>query len=622
MSNRDLERLEVLRKKNTDPCWVNGDLYRLMYKEELYIVAYERLKSSPGNMTPGADGTTLDEFSLGTIANIVSQMRAESFQFSRARRVHIPKANGGSRPLGIASPKDKVVQEVMRMILDAIYESPYGASFADSSHGFRPNRGCHTALKSIRDNWSGVSWIVEGDVKAAFDRIDHDLLIGCLKKRINDTRFLNLVRKALTAGYYEFRRPINSDIGTPQGSIVSPILCNIFLHELDLYMAGKIAETDKGEKRGRNLESIRAYKRLEKARREIEKFPLLSEERALKAKEVKAAKLANMQVPSGSNDGSFIRLKYVRYADDWCVGVNGPKWLAEQIRDEVRDFLKNELGLTLSMEKTHIRNAKTQEAFFLGTRVKIGSTSQKVQKVVRNGKAFDKRVTGWLPQLWAPVGKLVEKLRSKGFCDANGDPTPKHVWVLLDDDQIVSIYGSVLRGLLNYYSFADNYVKLHRVQYILKYSAALTLATKHRLSLKQVFRKYGDSLAVFKQNAKGKTVGVSMPIITDWSRHPSRFMVGDPPSPDTILMRHMRMRTRSKLGESCVICGSDANVQMHHVRHVRKLGEKPPTGFTRLLATLNRKQIPTCGTCHGKIHAGIYDGIRLMDLHNPWVAAR
>lgn len=622
MSNNDLERLEVLRKKNADPSWINGDLYRLMYKKDLYVVAYERLKSSPGNMTPGADGATLDEFSLATIDNIIAQMRTEAFQFSRARRVHIPKANGGKRPLGIASPKDKVVQEVMRMILETIYESPYGASFADASHGFRPNRGCHTALKSIRDNWSGVTWIVEGDVKAAFDNIDHDLLIGCLKKRISDTRFLNLVRKALTAGYYEFRRPVNSDIGTPQGSIVSPILCNIFLHELDQYMVEYIARNEKGEKRGRSLESIRAYKKLEKARREIDRLEPGSEDRALKAKEVRAAKLANMKVPSGSNDGSFIRLKYVRYADDWCVGINGPKALAEQVRNQVKDFMRDKLGLTLSMEKTHIRNAKTEEAFFLGTRVKIGSTTQKVQKVIRNGKAFDKRVTGWLPQLWSPVSKLIGKLHDKGFCSREGEPVPKHAWVLLDDDQIVSIYGSVLRGLLNYYSFADNYAKLNRVQYVLKYSAALTLATKHRLSLKQVFRKYGDSLAVFKQNSKGKTYGISMPVITDWSRHPARFMIGDLPSPDTILRRHSRMRTRSKLGESCVICGSDDGVQMHHVRHIRKLGDKPPQGFNRLLATLNRKQIPACGTCHGKIHAGSYDGIRLIDLHNPFVAAR
>lgn len=622
MSSDDLERLEVLRKKNADPNWVNGELYRLMYKKDLYVVAYERLKSSPGNMTPGADGSTLDEFSLGVIERIVSQMRAESFKFSRARRVHIPKANGGKRPLGIATPNDKVVQEVMRMILEAIYESPYGPSFAESSHGFRPNRGCHSALKSIRDNWSGVTWIVEGDVKAAFDNIDHELLIGCLRKRISDTRFLNLIRKALTAGYYEFRKPVNSDIGTPQGSIVSPILCNIFLHELDLFMADRIKVMETGEKRGRSLESIRAYKKLEKARREIEKLDLGSEARALKAKEVKAAKLANMQVPSGSNDGTFIRLKYVRYADDWCVGVNGPKWMAEQVRNEVRDFMKDKLGLALSMEKTHIRNAKTEEAFFLGTRINIGSTTQKVQKVVRNGKVFDKRVTGWLPQMWAPVSKLVERLRTKGFCAQDGKPLPKMSYALLDDDQIIMMYGSIIRGLLNYYSFVDNYSKLSRVLYILKYSAALTLATKHRLSLKQVFRRYGDNLVVIKNNSKGSAFGVRLPVVDDWSRQPRRFMMGEIPRPDAVMKKNWRLRTRSKLGESCVICGIEHGVQMHHVRHVRKMGDRPPTGFNRLLATLNRKQIPVCGSCHGKIHAGTYDGMRLIDLHNPFVAAR
>lgn len=622
MSYKNLERLEILRTKNADPQWVNGDLYRLMYRPELYVVAYERLKSTPGNMTPGADGSTLDEFSMALIERTIGEMRSEKYTFSRARRVHIPKANGKTRPLGIAPPRDKVVQEVIRLILECIYESPYGATFSGDSHGFRPDRGCHTALKSIRSEWSGVSWIVEGDVKAAFDNIDHDLLIGCLRKRISDERFLNLIRKALTAGYYEFKRPVDSDIGTPQGSIVSPILCNIFLHELDEYMADLIKRTEKGEKRKLNLEYIRASKRLEKCRREIELLPLRSVERTVKAREVRAVKQAKLAIPSSSVDGEFVRIKYVRYADDRCVGINGPKEVAERIRKEVGDFMADKLGLTLNLEKTHIRHAKTEEAFFLGTRIKIGASQQKVVSVVRNGKRFDKRVTGWLPQLWAPVPKLVSKLSSKGFCTMQGHPIPKKSWVLLDDDQIIQMYGSVLRGLLNYYSFVDNYAKLTRVQYVLKFSAAVTLAEKHRTSVRKTFQKYGDRLTVFRTTSQGEKVGVSLPLESNWERNPTRFRIGEIPSPDSLFRRHLRLRTRSKLGEHCAICGSDVDVQMHHVRHVRKMGEKSPVGFNRLLAVINRKQIPACGPCHRKIHSGQYDGIRLNQLYDPALAVR
>ena len=173
MSSSALLRLEALRKCNTDPNWVNADLHRLLYKTDLYVVAYEKIKSAPGNMTPGTDGGTLDGFSMDVIDDIVATLRDESFQFKPSRREFIPKANGKMRPLGIPSPRDKIVQEVIHMTLEAIYDSPKGPTFRDCSHGFRPGRGTHTALREFRTKWSGVTWIIEGDVQSCFDEIDH-----------------------------------------------------------------------------------------------------------------------------------------------------------------------------------------------------------------------------------------------------------------------------------------------------------------------------------------------------------------------------------------------------------------------------------------------------------------
>lgn len=621
MSNQDLERLEALRKLNASPEWKNGELYRLMYKHELYIVAYEKLKSKPGNMTPGADGTTLDGFSPKTIENIITQMRDESFQFSRARRVHIPKANGKTRPLGIAPPRDKIVQEVMRMILEAIYDSPHGPSFSENSHGFRSNKGCHTALKSIRHNWSGVSWIIEGDVKAAFDNIDHDLLIGTIRKRITDERFINLIRKALTAGYYEFNRPVNSIVGTPQGSIVSPILCNIFLNELDKFVEGRIKIYEKGEKRRTSTEYNYRQKGIEKIRKKLNELPSDAENRRELVKELKALLIEQKNSSTVRNDGEYIRVKYVRYADDWCVGLNGPRQLAEKLRDEIKNFMTKELGLTLNMEKTHIRHAKDEEAFFLGTRVKVGSNSQKVVSIFRNGKKFDKRVTGWLPQLLAPCDKLVTRLNSRGHCDVEGNPTTKNAWIALSDDQVVLMAGAVLRGLVNYYSFVDNYSRLARIQYILQHSAAKTLAAKHKTSVRSIFRKHGHQLKVTKKLESGKTIVTSLPLTLEWKTEPNRFPKVAAPTPDYVFQQNLRLRTRSKLGENCAICGSDENVSMHHIRHIRKMGNTVK-GFALLMAMLNRKQIPACAPCHVKIHNGKYDGIRLIDLYDPILASR
>lgn len=621
MSFKDLDRLEILRKKNAEPGWVNNDLYRLMYRPDFYVVAYERMKSNPGNMTPGADGSTIDGFSMTTIEKIVKEMRDESFQFSRSKRVQIPKAKGGTRPLGIPNPRDKIVQEVIRMILEAIYDSPYGSNFSDNSHGFRPYRSCHSALKSIRNKWNGVTWIVEGDVKAAFDNIHHETLIGVLKKRISDERFLNLIWKALTAGYYEFKKPINSVVGTPQGSIVSPILCNVFLNELDEFCEGLIAKYEAGTAPKRNPVYRKMMAKAANIRKDMGAHALRSIKRQELAVHLKANALAMRNTNPVVGNGQYIRIKYVRYADDWCMGVNGPISIAEKIREEISDYMSKTLKLELNLEKTHIRHAKSEEAFFLGTRIRIGSECPRVSRVHRHGSTFLKRNAGWTPVMMAPVNKLIERLHLKGICDKLGNPQAKYNWAALDDDQIVDMYSSIWRGLANYYSFVDNLVTMSRVQYILKYSAAKTLALKHRSSVPKIFRKHGKMLRVKKVTAKGKPVITRFFHITDWSNKPNDFNVGLMETPDEILKKHQRLRTRSKLGEDCAICGSDENLHMHHVRSIRTIGESVK-GFTRLLAKINRKQIPVCFDCHQKIHKGEYDGLALSDLANPETALR
>jgi group II intron reverse transcriptase/maturase len=263
MENQALARLEALRRHNTQRSWVNFDLYRLLYRPELYEVAYERIKSKPGNMTAGSDGKTLDGFSSQVITDLIQSLRDESFQFQPARRIFIPKANGKQRPLGIPSPRDKVVQEVLRLILEAIYDSPRGAYFHDCSHGFRPNRSCHTALREFSNQWTGVTWIIEGDIKSCFDEIDHHTLVKLLRKKIADERFLNLIWKALRAGYLWGKERRDSLTGSPQGSILSPILANIYLHELDEFIQQLQLKYEIGRYRRRLPE----YQRVKKQKR-------------------------------------------------------------------------------------------------------------------------------------------------------------------------------------------------------------------------------------------------------------------------------------------------------------------------------------------------------------------
>src|SRR6266566_1404745 len=250
MSQETLERLEHLRKRNSNRSWVNHDVYRLMYKEDLYIVAYERIKSKPGNMTPGTDEETLDGFSLETIREIINEMRTEQFQFKPVRQHFIPKPNGKMRKLGIPCVRDKIVQEVMHLILEAIYESPYAPYFQETSHGFGPQRSCHTALREVRTHWTGVNWYLEGDRRACFDELDHQVLVHILRKKIQDERFLNLIRKLLKAGYMDLHgSKKESLIGSPQGGIISPILANVYLHELDEYIEEAKKTYEKGTRK-------------------------------------------------------------------------------------------------------------------------------------------------------------------------------------------------------------------------------------------------------------------------------------------------------------------------------------------------------------------------------------
>ena len=217
--------LNIIREKNSlNPQWINRNLYRLLYNPALHIMAYERLKSKPGNMTPGTDGQTLDGFSMETIETYMRLLREEHYQPTPVRRKNIPKSKG-YRPLGVPSPRDKIIQECVRLILEAIYEP----NFHENSHGFRPGKSCHTALESLRRNWVGTKWVIEGDISQCFEKIDHHRLLDILREKIDDDRFINLIRKFLTAGYMENWQYHKTYSGTPQGSVISPILTNIYL---------------------------------------------------------------------------------------------------------------------------------------------------------------------------------------------------------------------------------------------------------------------------------------------------------------------------------------------------------------------------------------------------------
>lgn len=617
MDYKGLNRLQKIRELNATPNWVNTDLYRLMYMDDLYIAAYERIKSAPGNMTKGSDDETLDGFSTKQIERIVQSMRDQSFNFTRARRVHIPKANGKKRPLGIPSPKDKIVQEVIRMVLECIYDGE-NPTFLDTSHGFRNGRGTHTCLKEVR-GWHGVSWFVEGDIKGCFDNIDHQILIHILSKRIRDQRFLDLIWKALRVGYMEGKTSSNSILGTPQGSVISPILANIYLHEFDVWVSRFISENERlnrvGDVRKKtNPQYTYFTKELNRIRAGRKR---VSPERYA---ELVKGKISTPSIVH--NDPSIIRIKYVRYADDWLVAIDGPLALAERFKKEAKEFFFNELKLELSEEKTAIRNARKDKALFLGTEITIGSKENLIKRMrPPRGKTLIRRrvATSSITMMRVPIQNILVRIRDKGFIDNSNQPQAKTAWIYKEEWEIVESYSAILRGYRNYYSFVDNPLSLAYLQFLLQFSCIKTICRKRQCSRRYLVTRIGLQCQVpKKRDGDGKVIkSVQLALNTNWKKNRLDFKGGN--GPTDLIHLGINLRTKTKLEERCAFCDSDVDVEMHHVKHVRKDKAK---GFTQVLQALNRKQIPTCAECHRKIHRGEYDGISIRDLANPKVAAR
>src|SRR5689334_18984786 len=348
--------LSVLRERGRKGLPLT-QLYRQMFNKNLYLLAYGSIYSNQGAMTPGASEETADGMTEGKINQIIELMRYERYRFAPARRIYIPKKNGKLRPLGLPSWSDKLVGEVVRLLLEACYEP----RFSDRSHGFRKGRGCHTALREIREVWKGTTWFIEGDISDCFGSLDHSVMAATLAERIHDQRFLRLIRHMLKAGYLEDWEYHDTLSGCPQGGVVSPILSNICLDKLDEFATRElIPRYTRGASRKRNPEYMRIRHRRETALRHGERAAardLLRQMRALPSVD--------------PMDPGYRRLRYLRYADDHLLGFTGPKAEAEEIKARLARFLRETLGLELNQHKTLITHARSQPARFLGYHITV-----------------------------------------------------------------------------------------------------------------------------------------------------------------------------------------------------------------------------------------------------------
>jgi group II intron reverse transcriptase/maturase len=563
------------------------DVYRQMFNPNLYLLAYGRIATNKGAMTPGTTPETADGMATKKIEQIIGLLRNEKYRWSPARRVNIPKRGGKTRPLGVPTWSDKLLQEVIRLILEAYYEP----QFSNRSHGFRPGRGCHTALREVKREWAGTIWFIEGDIEACFDSLDHQVLLKVLAEKVHDGRFLRLIESLLKAGYVEDWTYHRTYSGTPQGGVVSPILSNIYLDRLDKHVEEVLVPAYTwGEYRRSNP----AYLYLNRARQ-------VARERGDSEKDRRLRKVQLRMPSKDTHDPLYRRLRYIRYADDFLLGFAGPRAEAEAIKQQVAEFLANDLGLTLSDEKTLITHARSSAARFLGYEVVVMHDDNK-QTV--NSRGVKKRSISGAIGLKVPLDVIQDKCRPYM---ANGKPTHRPERLNDDEYSIVEQYGAEYRGLVEYYRMAHNLHRLGYYRWVLETSMTKTLANKLKVSVAQVYQRYwitadvdGTTLKVFRVAVprEGKK-----PLIATFGdtrlAHSRNTVLID--SPRRVLSKGQDTIRRMQVGV-CELCGSTEQIEVHHVRSLKAVRNSTLSEWKQQMIARQRKTLVVCKQCHEDIH--------------------
>ena len=581
-------------------------LYRNLYNPEFYWLAYKNIYANTGSMTAGADGTTIDGMSDDRIAKIIASLRDRSYQPKPARREYIAKKNSNKmRPLGIQSGDDKLVQEVVKMILESIYEPV----FSKHSHGFRPNKSCQTALQQIQKTFTGANWFVEGDIHACFDSFNHHTVIALLRKRIEDESFIQLIWKFLKAGYMEQWTYNRTYSGVPQGSGVSPVLANIYLHELDKFMEEYAENFCRGQKRLVNPEYNKSLKRAAYYRRMgKQKWADLSPEqrkernRTLKTLEAKQRMLS----PSLPLDDSYKRVQYVRYADDFIIGVIGSKADAEQIKQDVGQFLKDTLYLEMSDAKTKVTHTGDR-ARFLGYDITVSRS----QDLKMSAAGYKLRSNTGVVKLLVPREKWVNKLLEYNAIKIKINENGKERFVALhrgklvnlSDIEILTRYNAEVRGLYNYYSIANDSFKIGRFANLMKYSMYKTFACKYKTNVHEIKRRYcvGD---LFTVPYETKTGTKTTTFYRDGFKRKETATKFDNVSELPQYTKYGKTNTLKQRVERhiCELCGKDCrNLEIHQVKKLKDL--KGNSDWEFLMRKRRRKTIVVCPDCHKQIHS-------------------
>ena len=578
------------------------DAYRLLYQRDLYHRGYGKLYRNAGAMTPGITPETVDGMSLEKIDSIINALRCERYRWTPVRRTYIPKKNGKQRPLGLPNWSDKLLQEVIRSILEAYYEP----QFSDLSHGFRPGRGCHTALREVVKHGRAAKWFIEGDLCACFDSIDHSVLLNILKERFPDNRFLRLINGLLTAGYFENWMFNGTYSGVPQGGVVSPILSNVVLDRLDKFVEEQLLPVyTRGQRRKTNPPYVKLTRQAWEAR---------------KQGDWESAKVLRQQAqhtPSRDpHDPNYRRLSYCRYADDFLLSFTGPKSEAIEIKGKVATFLRSELNLALSDEKTLITHAREDKAKFLGYEVHALHADDKHDH--RRQRCINGSIGLRIP-LQVKKEKCAKYMR-------RGKPIHLPQRTIESAYSTVARYQAEYRGLVQYYRLAYNLHTLSHLKHVMEVSLVKTLANKYRTTCRKIYRRFGTTIDTDEGRFKVLLITVDRgpskePLVAYFGGVSLKYnrWAGVNDQPTKPVWSGRSEVVERLLAQECELCGSIENISVHHIRKLADLepnGQKELPEWKKRMVARRRKTLVVCRLCHESIHYGKYDGEALRRKGN------
>lgn len=627
-------------KNNIDR--VNLSVGSLLGTPEFWLLCYESIKSNPGVHNLGGSSmlnfnkqpNSLDGINLDFFQSLSYSISKGNFQFGPMKRIEIPKPDGGLRPLALADSRDKIVQKGMSVILECLSEH----RFLECSFGFRRGKSCHDALSFIQKKVPSGLWAIEGDINNCLDRFDHKKVVSLIKKKyVSHQVFIDLIYKALKVKIIKIDSSFKQKVGSSQGSLVSPIFCNIYLNELDRFVneSDVLAKFRRGKPATVNSkfttllkptkEELETGKKIKKLRGKLKMWKYFHK---LRVSKLKLAKIQNIK--RNKFTGKNRKYAYVRYADNFIIFVWGTKNDCLEIKLLVKNFLKGNLDLELSSAKTKITNLKKEKANFLGfllwqsPSTLLSSKSDvnpigKIDRLKMNSKF--RGATMQVPRLRITfsIDKILRELVDKGllrFKAGKFFPTSYKPALQYDISNIVNYIKRVFRSIANYYGFSNNWYDAKSLyNYFGRFCAAMTIAHKTKSKVSKVFKKYGNNLTITSSENK---IIAKFDLLSNkiFKRNVKNNFDDLPPNTSNLLVENLKIAKQHLIKWPCVICGEKA--EMHHVKHVRKvLNKKKPGSFNAYLEAMqlvNRKTLPFCKLHYQMIHNGDYDGESLKSL--------